>query len=1043
MSTPSESASPGAAAPAARRRGQPRGGPAAAIEELRGELQGWFDMSPLGQVVFDEAGNVLRHNAALAQLLGPLPGQLRETAPEFQLLLGWPGELPAVAATRTQDGWLGNADGEPLRVRVRVRGVPANGGGRAPGAATTRWIAMLEDRNLEDERDIARVEIQALMGTAGIGVATWDAARGWVGSVQRGARAGAPGRQRRRDGDRRERQGSLMAVGRDLVEAESMAEYERLQAALRTRSRIEVRYAVRHHESGRRWLMTRVEPAELGPAARRVLGRDGRRHRGGDGAPPQPGPAHRAHDHPRRQPRRHRLPARRGARPLQPPVRDAAGRQRLSGGQALRRDPRQRRRAGRDRGRADRRGARRRHAGDRAAAAGGHASQDAIWCTLALRRTHETAPGAIGMVVVLADATRMKSQQSELEALARERELMFNLSDVGIVYQRDGQIERANQAMADLVGYAPEASKGSPMSRLYESEAAWQHYLHLETRDMATLGRSHGERQVRRRDGSLFWAQVSQRPVAVGKPSAGTIMSFVNIDDRQRARESLVQQADRTRAILDSVLVGIVTVGDTGIEWMNRSARRMFGGELADFIGAPISVVAGDELDHPLRRTDYGETLEEGQAETFECRLRARDGRHFWVVGNVVVTGQDTAQPPAHLRAAGHRAPPPGRGQHRAGARQPAAHHRDRAAGHRAVRRRQPAGGAAEPDGRDVRGPADEGDPRPRARRSGCPAPRARSCRPTCTARWPRRAACSASCAAPRTTAPGEDGEGAHSVWDIRIVSLRSAADAPDQLLMVASDVTAQRAADEARLAAAIAQREMLIKEVHHRIKNNLQGVAGLLQQSASRHPEAAGAIAEAVSQVHAIAQVHGLQVGVTGPMRVRGVVEAIAASVQRMFGRTIHVEVQRPGAAPLRADRGRLDPDRADRQRAVHQRDQAQRAGRRRAGHRHPLPHRLRRDDGADRHRQPGPAGAGLLAGGHPGGRIRARAGAVAAAAQGREDGDRGGGRQRGRAAGTGAAGGDGARAALAGSPSKTPRGRTWGRRPDAPPGPVFGDPR
>jgi len=38
----------------------------------------------------------------------------------------------------------------------------------------------------------------------------------------------------------------------------------------------------------------------------------------------------------------------------------------------------------------------------------------------------------------------------------------------------------------------------------------------------------------------------------------------------------------------------------------------MFGGELADFIGVPISVVVGDELDHPLRRTDYGETLEEG-----------------------------------------------------------------------------------------------------------------------------------------------------------------------------------------------------------------------------------------------------------------------------------------------------------------------------------------------------------------------------------------------------------------------------------------------
>ncbi|MEP6504738.1 MAG: PAS domain-containing protein, partial [Betaproteobacteria bacterium] len=218
----------------------------AAIEDLRGELQGWFELSPLGQVVFDEGGAVLRHNAALAQMLGAMPGQLRDTTSELRLLLGWPGELPAVAATRTQDGWLAGADGQPMRVRVRVRGVPSSGNGRLAGAASGRWIAMFEDRNLEDERDIARVEIQALMGTAGIGVATWDAARGWVGSVQRGTRAGGPdGALARVDG---ERQGSLMAVGRDLVEPESMADYERLQAALRTRSRIEVRYAVRHHE---------------------------------------------------------------------------------------------------------------------------------------------------------------------------------------------------------------------------------------------------------------------------------------------------------------------------------------------------------------------------------------------------------------------------------------------------------------------------------------------------------------------------------------------------------------------------------------------------------------------------------------------------------------------------------------------------------------------------------------------------------------------------------------------------------------------------
>jgi two-component sensor histidine kinase len=46
---------------------------------------------------------------------------------------------------------------------------------------------------------------------------------------------------------------------------------------------------------------------------------------------------------------------------------------------------------------------------------------------------------------------------------------------------------------------------------------------------------------------------------------------------------------------------------------------------------------------------------------------------------------------------------------------------------------------------------------------------------------------------------------------------------------------------------------------------------------------------------VQAIAQVYGLQVGVTGPLRVRSVLEAITGSVQRTFGRTIKLTVEGP----------------------------------------------------------------------------------------------------------------------------------------------------
>ncbi len=132
-------------------------------------------------------------------------------------------------------------------------------------------------------------------------------------------------------------------------------------------------------------------------------------------------------------------------------------------------------------------------------------------------------------------------------------------------------------------------------------------------------------------------------------------------------------------------------------------------------------------------------------------------------------------------------------------------------------------------------------------------------------------------------------------MWDARYLPLAAAGESPDQLLLVATDVTEQRAAQQARFEAAIAQREMLVKEVHHRIKNNLQGVAGLLQQIGARKPEMADAMAEVVGQVQAIAQVYGLQVGVGGPLRLRSVLEAITGSVLRTFGRSILFEVEGP----------------------------------------------------------------------------------------------------------------------------------------------------
>ena len=903
-------------------------------EQAGQEIEHWFALSPVGMLVYDSTGLVLRSNPAFEALVGRTPVLLGDMPADFCELLAWDGAAPHADLLNALGQRLRplevrasvlRPDGLRQRLRASLQAVR-----RAPD--DLRVMAMVEDCSLEDQHDLAQLEIGALMDTASVGVATFEASRGWVNNrparasnaggvagAASDAAAATPGLQA---GD--PPLGGLQAVKREQVAPASLDEFERLQQAVREGRRAQVRYAVNLPGLGTRWLLTRVEPGELegGRATLSVVTLD---------VTEQEAAHHRSE-----QLLRELSTILEGT---------SAGIAYLRGERLLRCNRRFEAMLGLATGRV---------AGALLAdvLTEQPAAQALLRRALAEEGRHEMELSRLGadgapvwyalsasralagdtpeLVLVLTDVTRLKSQQVELEAMARERELMFNLSDVGLATLKNGQIDRANEALAALTGYGVRELQGLHLSALFEDESAYRQLWQQQQSALSQAGRWSGERRMRRRDGRLLWVQVSKRRVDAADPQAGLICSYVDVDERRCAREAVQLQAERTRAILDSVLVGIVTVGDGGIEWMNRSARRMFGGELADFVGEPIAIVATADPDHPLRATHYRQALGDGQAETFECRLRGRDGREFWVVGNAVVTGRgDRAGDRVGSAVVGLT------GEARGGSQitfalldierrrqaevsiaqaqaslqriidtAPLAIALFDARSGRVLRLNQMAAlffgrpveavlgrPAAEWYGADdaavLRQDLDTALRQPEGLRRELTRPlRANAAVGTGTPEAALEAAADLALPEPEPRA-----------WDMRIVSLDATGE--PQLLLVASDVTEQRVADQARFDAAVSQREMLVKEVHHRIKNNLQGVAGLLQQTAARRPEVAALISEAVGQVQAIAQVHGLQVGVSGPLRIKPLIEAITASVQRTFGRAITVVVQ--GTPPHR----------------------------------------------------------------------------------------------------------------------------------------------
>lgn len=122
--------------------------------------------------------------------------------------------------------------------------------------------------------------------------------------------------------------------------------------------------------------------------------------------------------------------------------------------------------------------------------------------------------------------------------------------------------------------------------------------------------------------------------------------------------------------------------------------------------------------------------------------------------------------------------------------------------------------------------------------------------------------------------------------FESRYIPLAAPDGGVESVLCVTYDFTARKRSEDERIASMTRQRDAFLREVHHRVKNNLQGVVGLLRQHLSGQAALAPFLEKAISQLQAMAAVHDLQgrelrEGVT----LDGMVREISKSVERATG--------------------------------------------------------------------------------------------------------------------------------------------------------------
>ena len=138
------------------------------------------------------------------------------------------------------------------------------------------------------------------------------------------------------------------------------------------------------------------------------------------------------------------------------------------------------------------------------------------------------------------DIGRQKSAEASIRALLAELQAIQDNLLVGIAFVRDDLVVRGNRRAEELFGFEAGGLAGQRIDVVFPDAAAGE-----AMRSRAAAGDPAAvctdELQLKRRDGSLFWAFLNVRPLDAADARGGTVWMFLDVTERRRAQAELTR----------------------------------------------------------------------------------------------------------------------------------------------------------------------------------------------------------------------------------------------------------------------------------------------------------------------------------------------------------------------------------------------------------------------------------------------------------------------------------------------------------------------
>ena len=216
---------------------------------------------------------------------------------------------------------------------------------------------------------------------------------------------------------------------------------------------------------------------------------------------------------------------------------------------------------------------------------------------------------------------------SALQRTLREQQVLLNSAGVGIVFLRQRSVVRCNHRYAEIFGYAsPQALVGISSETFYPHRDAFK-ALGRSAYPVLAQGQSfRQERQLQRRDGTLFWASLTGRLINPQDPTEGSIWIVDDINEHKRAQAALNAAVREKQLLFDSAMVGIVFLRERRLTRCNHHFEQMLGYQPGELLGSSSRRWYSDDAAwHEVGQRCYP-LLAAGQSYEGEIALCRKDG---------------------------------------------------------------------------------------------------------------------------------------------------------------------------------------------------------------------------------------------------------------------------------------------------------------------------------------------------------------------------------------------------------------------------------